>query len=1271
MTNFNGLDVEMQEKHWQIWIDTGGTFTDCVAISPEGRQCRAKVLSSSSLRGRIQSHTADGGLQVLAPWLNKDSLFRSYQFRLLDTSHRKVSVSKAIAKEAILYLDDPDFAKSIATGAEFEITAGEEAPVLAARLVTNTPLDESLPLIRMRLGTTRGTNALLQADTAPVALITNAGLEDMLSIGTQARPDLFALNIRKKKHLYKEVFGIKGRLSSRGEEIEAIDDSQIRELAKELKNAGYSCVAIALLHSYLNPSHEKRVQQALETEGIPWVSASSGLSSEIKILPRAETAVIDAALSPVINDYLRSVRESLPNNRLKVMTSAGGLTAAHLYHPKDSLLSGPAGGVIGVAAIARQLGLDAVLSFDMGGTSTDVARVEEGMPDYRYEQQIGDAYLQSPTIAIDTVAAGGGSVCHFDGYKYTVGPESAGAYPGPAAYGAGGPLTITDVNLLLGRLSNQGMSIPVLASKAREALDALLGEDAKADEVVNKALISFLQIANEKMAETIRQIAVRKGYEPSEHALVAFGGAGGQHACAIAELLNIETVVIPADSGLLSACGLGIAPVQRFATLQVNRPWQECIDILEEMIADLEKKAIEAISQENIPVDDVQITLRKLNLRMQGQDSSIEIDYRKGEDIKSKFQDRYTQVYGHWVGWQALELESIRVQSSYLNDSGITSVTAEPPHTLMPIEHQQAWVRGQWQEIPVYASDILPAETRVEGPAILLNTNYTLYIDKGWKIDIHDSGHGIMTPMAVDKDRKEHIIDFTEAGKLELFTNRFSSIAEEMGALLQRTAFSVNVKERLDFSCAIMDQEGDLIINAPHIPVHLGSLGLCTRLVHAKLSLQKGDVAITNHPAFGGSHLPDITLIAPVHDDSGKLIAWVGNRAHHAELGSKRPGSMPPDAAHLSEEGVVIAPEFLVKDGQVRWDAIESLLKQGSYPSRAPQENIADLRAALAAIEQGKEKLKALCRKFGTDEVLTYLHKIKEYAAYHMAEVIQDMDDHYEACEYLDDGTPLRVTIKKKNTQLHVSFEGTGLQHPGNLNANEAITRSVVLYTLRLLLSKKAPLNEGLLQKVKLSIPQGSILSPVFSDTPEECPAVVGGNTETSQRLVDTMLRALGLAACSQGTMNNVIFGNDEFSYYETIGGGTGAGPGFDGCDAVHQHMTNTRMTDPEIFELRFPVRLQTFAIRLDSGGKGQFTGGNGIIREIEFLEPVHLTLLSQHRIEEPYGLSGGDPGSYGEQWVVTKGGHKLPLIGITEAYLLTGERFIIHTPGGGGYGKA
>ncbi|MAT55173.1 MAG: 5-oxoprolinase [Saprospirales bacterium] len=1252
---------------WKIWIDTGGTFTDCIALSPSGNIHRCKVLSSACLRGRITGRTAEGQWIIDQHWGTGQDIFEGYELRLPGTAIAQRRVKKTDLKNGLLQLDE-DLPADLQLSALFEVSAGEEAPVLAARLVTGTPLSQPLPEMEMRLGTTKGTNALLEGKTAPVLLITTKGFADLPYIGTQQRPHLFQLDIPEPVKLHRQVIEVDERVAADGRPLKPLEKQALDSLIAQAKEASIPSVAIALLNAWKNPEHEQALGASLRKAGIAYTSLSHELMPAIKLYPRQMTTLVNAGLTPILDDYLRKIERAMSgSSHLHVMTSAGGLNQARQFHAKDSLLSGPAGGVVGAATVARTLGYEKVLTLDMGGTSTDTARFD-GKYDYAYSTKVGGVELTLPCLSIETVAAGGGSVCWFDGHRLCVGPESAGASPGPACYGAGGPLTITDVNLLLGKLDPSAMGIPVSREAAVKALRKVATEIATRSGIEyseQELLKGFEAIADEKMADAIRRISVAKGFDPREYALLVFGGAGGLHGCSIAAQLGIETVILPYDGGLLSAFGIGSAAVERFVHRQILQPLSECASSLAQWIDEASREAILALTVEGIAEAEAEVGEVLLYLRFKGQEQSLEIKWEgDAGSLAGVFERKYRELFNHFPEGHAIEVESIKVFARAVQAAEVL------PAGPAPVAVPEKGLAKHWDQFT--EGDTL------SGPAILLNDNSTAWLPEGWELEVRTGRNLVLHHRK--KDRKEAVGAAKAQGvdpiNLELFTNRFAAIAQEMGVLLQRTAFSVNIKERLDFSCAVLSPDARLLVNAPHIPVHLGSLGICARLMLQKIQPGPGDVLITNHPKYGGSHLPDITLLMPVyeHDTGGRLLGYVINRAHHAELGGKRPGSMPPDARNLAEEGVVFPPMLFAEGGKVRWAEIEALLKSGPWPSRSPSENLADLNAAFASLRKGAAMLRELAARHGAETVNLYMTALQNTATEALQSALRPWRGNaFNAEEFLDDGHKIAVRVETGAEKVHIDFSGSSATHPFNLNANIAIVHSVVIYVLRLLCQREIPLNEGLMQGVEIILPEGSFLHPDFDDDAEKCPAVVGGNTEVSQRITDTLLKALApltKTACSQGTMNNLLFGNEHFGYYETIGGGAGAGNGFHGRSAVHQHMTNTRITDPEDLELRYPVRLLRFALRKNSGGNGKWKGGDGIVRELEFLEEVELTILSQHRKEQPYGLSGGSPGMAGKQYLIRKSGAEEKLAGVDSCRAEPGDRIVIETPGGGGFGQ-
>ncbi len=1246
---------------WKFWIDTGGTFTDCIALSPDGEELRVKTLSSSALRGHVVEVLDDRRMRIEVAHSVCQDFYVGFEFRAIG-SGIGAKVLGWDAGESILVLESP--VGKIESGQLCELQSPEEPPVLAARILTGKRLDETLPEMEMRLATTRGTNALLEQKGACVAFLVTEGFGDLLRIGNQQRPDLFELGIQKPDPLHNSVFEVTGRLSADGDVLRELDEEAVRVFAKSALAEGVESFAVALLHSYRNAEHECRVAEILREEGARFVSVSNELSPFVKILPRAETTLVDAYLAPIMDAYLDAVeaavggksRDKHAPTSLRVMTSAGGLVSRGNYRPKDSLLSGPAGGVVGSSRSGVQAGEERSIAFDMGGTSTDVSRYD-GQLDYRFEQQIGAARVFAPSLRIETVAAGGGSICWFDGSALRVGPQSAGANPGPACYGAGGPLAITDVNLLLGRLDGTKFGIPVFIESAEERLRELRNSIREATGELmdrNSILEGLLAIANETMAEAIRKISTGEGYDPSEYALVAFGGAGGLHACEVASILGMDTIVFPADAGLLSAKGLRHAQVEQFAGKQILRGLDDCLGKIEQWVEELGEEAVNYLVEDGIPQSDIQLGESRFELRFKGQESIVTLEGGEIGDLKKRFEIAYYEQFGFLPKGLEVELVAIRVAAV----SGGSDVDEEGfgDRDTRTLPKKGFLNRAK-----------LERGSAVEGPVVIQDPFSTIYVDTNWSAIV--GGRGTLklrrTSEAAGNRERGDVVE------LELFTNRFLSIVDEMGALLERAAFSTNVKDRKDFSCALLDADGFLLANAPHIPVHLGALGVCLRTVLESMDIRPGDVVVTNHPAFGGSHLPDVTLLAPVYSESGEvLLGYVANRAHHAELGGISPGSMPPNAKNLEQEGVVIPPMKLVAAGDVDWKPVLELLAGGPYPSRSVEENVADLSAQLASIRRGQVALRGLAKSEGANRVSRFMGLLKNRAATALTRVLEnDRRDSGRYLERLDNGAAVCVSVSRRESgKWLIDFSGTAGVQADNYNATPAITTSAVIYVLRLLADVDIPLNEGFLDVVDIEIPEGT-LNPIFDVDARKCPAVVAGNVEVSQLVVSVLLKAFGLAACSQSTMNNLIFGTDSFGYYETIAGGEGATAGRDGASGVHTHMTNTAMTDPEVMELRYPVRVEQFALRGGSGGAGEYRGGSGVVKRIRFLESVTLSLLTQRRVQEPFGVAGGASGKCGEQVLVDEDGDERTLPGNGSWDLGAGTLLEVRTPGGGGWG--
>lgn len=1209
---------------WRISADTGGTFTDCHALTPQGEERRCKVLSTSCLRSRVV-RLVGRSLYVSDDWGLPDAFLTGFFLRLQTRSPIRVEAWHA-AEKRLLLAQEPE----LAVGDIVDLTTGEEAPILGARILTLTAPGTAFPPLQLRVATTRATNALLERKGSRVALFITAGFGDLPLIGDQRRADLFALLHRPRPRFHELAIEVPGRMSPQGAELEPLQLDSVEAAARAALEKGVRHAAISLLHSHANATHERALADLLRRLGFEHVSLSSELAPFVKLLPRTQSAIANAYLTGPAQSFISGVGEPLAGSdaTVHIMTSAGGLETMNAAQPKDLLLSGPAGGALGAARSAAELGHRRVLTLDMGGTSTDVARLEDGRPGYRFTQHIEGMSLLAPCVAIETVAAGGGSICRWTASGLQVGPQSAGSNPGPACYGKGGPLTITDVNLLLGRFDPALAPIPLDAAAAERRLDELRNEVAAETgqpQDRDELLHGLLDIACEHMADAIRRISVAEGYAPSEYALLAFGGAGPQHACAVARKLGISTILVPRNAGILSAVGLQHAVRERFVERQVLFPLQQVLPELQALVTEMVAEGSAELKAANVDSDVL------AELRLRGQDTPLQVRTRDVSHLPALYAETYARLFGYTPPEnRVIELVSLRVSVREGQPPPPTEspseINVEPPHSKLRV------VQDAFSTL-----------------VIELGWSAQRCDDKGWVLRLEDRSDA--APSALQS---------------ELFRHRVHSLVDDMGALLKRTAISTNIRERLDYSCALLDAQGRLVASAPHIPVHLGALGVCVRLAVAECGeMRHGDTIITNHPGYGGSHLPDVTLITAVRDEADQLIGYVANRAHHAEIGGRTPGSMPADATTLEEEGVVFKPQFLVRGGEVRMSEVAAAFTNARFPTRNLADNLADLHAQLAANRYGLTRLRELG---AAEDVRSRMAGILSHSASVMRRRLQQVQQT-EAEESLDDSSRIVVALRHADEgRLIIDFSGTSGTHPKNLNATRAIVNSVVLYVLRVLLQEDLPLNEGLLEPVELILPEGTLLNPSFTGDPASDPAVVGGNVEVSQRLVDTLFKALGLQACSQGTMNNFLFGNGQFGYYETIAGGAGAGPLGDGASAIHTHMTNTAITDPEVLELRYPVRLRRFAIRQGSGGKGTHRGGDGVVREFEFLEPLTISLLTQHRVQAPYGLGGGMPGRSGRQTLIQSDGSQSTLPPAITLDVRPGDRLLMETPGGGGW---
>jgi len=1188
---------------WQFWVDRGGTFTDIVAKTPEGKLRTHKLLSENP---EVYADAAVHGIREL-----------------------------------------------LGLGANDPIPRGHIGAV--------------------KMGTTVATNALLERKGERTLLLITKGMRDLLRIGFQNRPKLFDLNIELPELLYEDVVEVKERISADGDVIFPLDIKETRAALSRAYGQGYRSVAVALMHSYRFSDHEKQIGDMARQTGFDQVSLSHEASPLIKLVSRGDTAVVDAYLSPILRRYVSQVADALDAGnggceRLMFMRSNGGLTDASLFEGRDAILSGPAGGVVGMVSTATEHGFDKLIGFDMGGTSTDVCHYA-GDFERSFETEVAGVRMRAPMMSIHTVAAGGGSILSFRDGRMQVGPESAGANPGPAAYRRGGPLTVTDCNVLLGKLhpdlfppvfgpnADQPLDVDVVREKF-EAMAAGIGNGLSVEEIAE----GFLRIAVENMANAIKKISVQRGYDVTKYTMNCFGGAGGQHACLVADALGMQSVFIHPFAGVLSAFGMGLADVRAMRENQFGQGIAQ-IEAARGVLAELCQAAMAEVKGQGISDSKIS-TVTMAHIRPAGAQQTLEVPFGNQADMTKAFEAAHEQRFGFVPQSADLIIEILSAEA--IGETGETVKLDPDTSGTTSSQTTQMWSGNARHDAPVVDRTQMRKGDVVQGPAILTEPTGTNILESGWRAECIACGCLVLTrnsPLA----RTEAIGTKVDPVMLEVFNNLFMSIADQMGATLANTAYSVNIKERYDFSCAIFDENGDLVANAPHVPVHLGSMSESVRVIlrQNKDHIKPGDVFMMNNPFNGGTHLPDVTVITPVFDKEGTRILYtVASRGHHADIGGKTPGSAPPDSRTIDEEGVLIDNFLLVKEGQLRSVQTRELLASGKYPCRNIDQNMADLSAQIAANTTGLKELQKITDQFGVDTVHAYMSHVQANAEESVRRVLDVLHD----CEFtypLDSGDQIRVAISVHKAQrtATIDFTGTSPQNEWNYNAPLAICRAVVLYVFRTLVGTDIPMNEGCLKPLTLIVPAGSMINP---DSPA---AVISGNTEVSQAIADTLYGALGVIAGSQGTMNNFVYGNDNYQNYETICGGTGAGDGFHGTSAVHSHMTNTRMTDPEVLETRFPVRLDEFSIRTGSGGGGEFQGGDGIIRRLRFLEPTTVTVLSSHRKVPPHGAKGGDSGQVGENSIVRANGEKEVLDGNDEAEMMLNDVFVLKSPGGGGFG--
>ncbi|CAN7579174.1 hydantoinase B/oxoprolinase family protein [Neorhizobium tomejilense] len=1207
----------MTEAKWDFWIDRGGTFTDIVGRKPDGSLVAHKVLSENPEAYR------DAAVQGIRELLG-------------------VPAGAAIPADAI--------------GA-------------------------------VKMGTTVATNALLERKGERTLLVTTRGFRDALAIGYQARADIFAKKIIKPELLYKHVVEVDERVRADGTIEAAPDEKTIRGQLQEQYDAGFRAVAIVLMHAYRFPAHEQLIVHIARDIGFTQVSVSHEVSPLIKLVGRGDTTVVDAYLSPILRRYVEQVAGELGTGldvadsqgaQLMFMQSSGGLTAARLFQGKDAILSGPAGGVVGAVETSRLAGFNRMIGFDMGGTSTDVSHYD-GELERSFETEVAGVRMRAPMMSIHTVAAGGGSILHFENGRFRVGPDSAGANPGPKAYRRGGPLTVTDANVMLGKLSPKlfpaifgpNRDQPLDADAVRAAFEDMakvIGDGRSPEEVAD----GFLAIAVENMANAVKKISVQRGYDVTHYVLTCFGGAGGQHACLTADALGISTVMIHPFSGILSAYGMGLADIRASRQRTVSQELAAALKTLQPIRDDLTASVLEEMASQGVTASGTEV-LHRAHLRYQGTDTTLPVTLADAAEMTLAFETAHKKQFGFIFENREIIFEAYEVEAI-----GGGADSDEPEFELdnsapTAAEQTKFFSGGAWREAPVYRrADIKPG-SRASGPCLIVEPHQTIVVEDGWAFEITRLNHVVLKRVA-ELSRAKPIGTQADPVLLEVFNNLFMSIAEQMGVTLQNTASSVNIKERLDFSCAVFDADGALVANAPHMPVHLGSMDRSVESVIAQNQgrIRPGDVFALNAPYNGGTHLPDITVVTPVFDAEGQnILFYVASRGHHADVGGTAPGSMTPLATTVDEEGVLFDNVLLVDRGRFDEAGITDLLSNHPYPARNVAQNVADLRAQIAANEKGVHEMRKMIAQFGLDVVHAYMGHVQDNAEESVRRVLEKLGNS-EFSYPTDQGSVInvKITVDKAKREATVDFTGTSPQKKNNFNAPEPVTRAAVLYVFRVMVESSIPMNAGCLRPIRIIVPEGSMLKPQYPA------AVVAGNVETSQHVTNALFGALGAMAASQGSMNNLTFGNATYQYYETLCSGSPAGvfndgTGFEGTDAVHVHMTNSRLTDPEILETRYPVLLEDFHIRDNSGGRGRFSAGNGTKRTIRFLEKMDCAILSSHRTIRPRGLAGGETGELGKTTVRRLDGTLEELGGCAQTIIEAGEAVTVQTPTAGGYGKA
>lgn len=1193
--------AHIPDPRWQFWIDRGGTFTDIVARRPDGSLTTHKLLSENPEQYRDAAVAGIRHLLGLKP--------------------------------------------------------GEAV----------TPAQVAC----VKMGTTVATNALLERKGEPTLLVTTRGFRDALRIAYQNRPRLFDRHIVLPELLYSRVIEAQERLGAQGEVLQPLDEAHLRERLWAAFDSGLRSVAIVFMHGYRHTGHEAAAARLAREIGFTQVSTSHETSPMMKFVSRGDTTVVDAYLSPILRRYVDQVAGEMPGVPLFFMQSSGGLTDAHRFQGKDAILSGPAGGIVGMARTATLAGHDKVIGFDMGGTSTDVSHYA-GAFEREFETQVAGVRMRAPMMSIHTVAAGGGSILGFDGSRFRVGPESAGANPGPASYRRGGPLAVTDANVMLGKIQpahfpkvfGPGANEPLSAEAVREKFDALAQQTGRTAEDVAEG---FIRIAVQQMANAIKKISVARGYDVTRYTLQCFGGAGGQHACLVADALGMGRVFVHPLAGVLSAYGMGLADQNVIREQAVEQVLQaDALPAVAAQLDALAKAAGDELRAQQATAGEVQVH-RRVHVRYEGSDAALIVPFGDLAAIESAFEAAYRQRFAFLMPGKRLIVEAVSVEAVVAGDA-----PAEPRHALHePREVPRRdtvkmYAEGQWLDAAlVVREDLRPGDV-IPGPAIIAEKNATTVVEPGWEAQLTALDH-LVLERRVPRTTRHAVGTTVDPVLLEVFNNLFMNIAEQMGLQLQNTAYSVNIKERLDFSCALFDAQGNLIANAPHMPVHLGSMGESIKTVIRENTgrMQPGDVYVLNDPYHGGTHLPDVTVITPVYiGTSADPTFYVGSRGHHADIGGTTPGSMPPFSTRIEEEGVQIDNVKLVEGGRLREAEMVALLQSGQYPSRNPQQNMADLKAQIAANEKGVQELRKMVDQFGLDVVQAYMRHVQDNAEESVRRVITRLKDGAFTLP-LDNGAQICVAVRVNAAErsAQIDFTGTSPQQVNNFNAPMAVCMAAVLYVFRTLVDDDIPLNAGCLKPLQVIIPPGCMLNP---NPPA---SVVAGNVETSTCITNALYGALGVMAGSQPTMNNFTFGNTRHQYYETISGGSGAGDGFDGTSVVQTHMTNSRLTDPEVLEFRFPVRLESYEIRKGSGGAGRWRGGDGGVRRVRFLEPMTASILSNGRVHPAFGMAGGSPGAPGINRVVRVDGRIEDLQHIGQAEMAVGDVFEIHTPGGGGYG--